>query len=740
MKSLLCFLFFLTVFLCTGQNKKLDSLQTAYKNEITDTTKVNLLNKIALEYYTSFEFDKAIEFLNKALPLAKKINFKKAEAYSYNILGAIEYYKGNNKAAIDIYKKSLQLRDELGDKRGVAAIYGNICGVFTNTGDYSEALNYANLALKINSEIKDTNGLAVTHNRIGEIYRSLGNYPEAIRHYLMALKKAEEVNKMPLVGQIYNNIGILYGTQNNNDEALKYYLKSADIEMKYGSRKGMSGKYHNIGTIYFKRKDYAEAIKNFTLALQINTEIGNKYWMGNNLTGIASIYGETGHKEKALETLEKALEIRKEIGDKAGMAEAYSSMSGVKLELKQYGAARKDLNEALNLAKEVHALKELASIYKTLTSLDSTENNFKEAFNNHKLYVIIRDSLINEENSKKILQSQMQYDFDKKETAIKLEQERKDVVAREETKKKNLVIAGVSVVLLLVLIFAVFVYRSYLQKQKANVLITEQKKLVEEKQKEILDSINYAKRLQEAILPPLHFIQRHLPLSFVLYSPKDIVAGDFYWMEVVQNKGPEASQILIAAADSTGHGVPGALVSVVCSTALSRAVKEFGITDPGEILDKTRELVLETFSKSDKDVKDGMDISLVSISITPHSNTTTVSWAGANNPLWYISNGEMQSITANKQPIGKAENQKPFTTHNLELNKGDSIYLFTDGYADQFGGPKGKKFKYKTLQELLKKGSQLDPEQQRKNLYKAFCDWKNDMEQVDDVCIIGIKL
>jgi serine phosphatase RsbU (regulator of sigma subunit) len=245
-------------------------------------------------------------------------------------------------------------------------------------------------------------------------------------------------------------------------------------------------------------------------------------------------------------------------------------------------------------------------------------------------------------------------------------------------------------------------------------------------------------------------VKQHLPGSFVLYKPKDIVAGDFYWMEVVGSslnvKGSEPTTnkpelILIAAADCTGHGVPGAMVSVVCSNALHRTVKEFGITDPGKILDKTRELVIETFERSGAEVKDGMDISMVSIQGSgQNSKEVSVKWSGANNPLWYIENGELKEITANKQPIGKFDGAKNFVTHEFQLLKGSTLFLFTDGYADQFGGPKGKKFKYKQLHELILSVVDKPEEEQKNILDQRFEEWRGVNEQVDDVCVIGIKL
>ncbi len=263
--------------------------------------------------------------------------------------------------------------------------------------------------------------------------------------------------------------------------------------------------------------------------------------------------------------------------------------------------------------------------------------------------------------------------------------------------------------------------------------ITELKDIEEDlrqRNKDILDSINYAKRLQDAIIPPLSVIKKYLPESFVLYKPKDIVAGDFYWME---HKG---DSVLIAACDCTGHGVTGAMVSVVCSNALNRALNEFQIRDAGKLLDKTRELVLETFEKSESEVQDGMDISFCAINL----KEGIIEWSGANNPLWYIRNNELHEIKGDKQPIGKQVGQKLFTTHKLKIQKGDIFYLFTDGYADQFGGPIGKKYKYKQLQQTLLNISSLSMDEQKEILDQTIENWKGELEQVDDILIVGIRV
>lgn len=287
--------------------------------------------------------------------------------------------------------------------------------------------------------------------------------------------------------------------------------------------------------------------------------------------------------------------------------------------------------------------------------------------------------------------------------------------------------------------------------------ILEQKKIIEEKNKNITDSINYAKRIQDAILPPQKFVNSHLKNSFILYKPKDIVAGDFYWLAplnppeggnntaqaggIVQSQLPPSEgggAVLFACCDCTGHGVPGAFVSIVGHNALNSCVKEFGLTQPAQILDKLNDLVEGTFSKAETDVKDGMDIALVKLAM--QNGSWKMEYSGANNSFYFIRNGILKEIIADKQPIGKFIGRKPFTNHEYELQKDDSIYIFSDGYADQFGGPKGKKFKYKQIEELLVSIQHKSMDEQKQILNDTIVQWKGNLEQVDDICVIGIRV
>jgi serine phosphatase RsbU (regulator of sigma subunit) len=272
--------------------------------------------------------------------------------------------------------------------------------------------------------------------------------------------------------------------------------------------------------------------------------------------------------------------------------------------------------------------------------------------------------------------------------------------------------------------------KEIVEQQKAQV--EAQKKIIEDKNKDIMDSINYALRIQQAILPDEKKWEKLLPDSFKLYLPKDVLAGDFYWLEENEN------YIYIAAADCTGHGVPGAMVSVVCSSALTKAVLEDKLTNTNEILDRVREIVVEKMSSNEGHLRDGMDVCLVRIN---KNNRKEIQYSGANRPLYIIkSNGEIEELSPDKQPIGWMEETHPFKAENKVLEQGDMLYLTTDGFADQFGGPKQKKLKTKGMLELFVNVHALPLTEQKEKIHTYYSAWKGSGDQTDDVCVIGIKV
>lgn len=320
---------------------------------------------------------------------------------------------------------------------------------------------------------------------------------------------------------------------------------------------------------------------------------------------------------------------------------------------------------------------------------------------------------------------ELNYEFDKEKEVSRLREKEKD-------RQYKIILIAISSGLILILLFSILFFRKWKQKQAQQEIIEEKNRLVQQKNDEIMASISYAKRIQKAILPSTSVINDSFPVNFVLYLPKDIVSGNFYWIDEINNIR------YVAVADCTGHGVPEALMSVVCHNELKRALHEFNKTNPSEILTKTRELVINELSIDEDAVADGMDISLCSFD----KNTNKMNWAGANNPLWIyrkLSNS-LEEIKPDKQPIGNHQNPTPFNGHEVELNMGDRIFFFSDGYQDQFGGPKQKKMMRKGFRKAILDSAELTMQGQNRFLMKVFKDWQADEEQVDDVCVIGIEI
>jgi tetratricopeptide (TPR) repeat protein len=731
-KFIVLVVFFLSGIFSYAQNNYVDSLINHLKNEKTDTGKVNDLHQLFLEYEFSDNI-KSTEYIYKALELSKKSGYKKGLAVTYKYLGFFAEDTGNYEQAINNYQQSLKISETLNDKKGISAILGNIGSAYYFQGDYPKALNNYFKALKLAEEINDNNRIVINLGNIGNVYKDQSDYTKALEYYFKALKMNKELGNKNGIAANLGNIGIVYKEQAVASRSKKDSVASNSL--------------------------YQKALNYSLEALKINEELGDERSTANQLGNIGTVYHDLKNYPKALEYYFKALTMTKELEDKRGIASNLGNIGSIYTSLKKYTEAETYLLQALAIADSIVILKEKMQFEISISDLYSKTGKDKKAFKHFKNYIEARDTLINQDKSREI----MNFEFAKKEAATKAEQEKKDALAAAESRKQKIIIWSVIGGLLLVIFFTGFIFRSLritrkqkniiesqkikvdeaneeLKQQNEEILaqrneIEHQKHLIEEHQKEIVDSITYAKRIQDAILPPIEFIKEKLPNSFILYKPKDIVAGDFYWMEVINNT------LFIAAADCTGHGVPGAMVSVVCSNALNRAVKEFDLTDTGKILDKITDLVLETFEKSSTEVKDGMDISLLSIKYKTTGTLNEIShlqWSGANNPLWYFQNNELIEIKADKQPIGKSDYRKLFTTHTIEYKPDSTFYLFTDGYADQFGGPRGKKFMYKQFSDKLKETLSAEPYAQQKYLDTAFENWKGHLDQVDDVTVIGI--
>lgn len=561
-----------------------------------------------------------------------------------------------------------------------------------------------------------------------------------------ALELAELSGDSSQIAYAYNTTGTHYRITGDLDKSIEFFRKAIAIRHAQQDSMSVAVCYNNMGISYMMKAEYDTGLYYWQRSLEIKLAIGEEMSAAYTMANIAIYYKDIGRLYEALEYSTQALEIELKNGDYQGASHSYTLLGDLYTKTENYPKAISSYKQSLDYADSIQSeYEKIEPLYGLAMAYKST-GNFREAFEALDYYSILFKRY-NDENTQRISKEmQTRFETEKKEKEnllLKTENETKDLKIKEESARTELqrsnnryLLAGLSlaVLLLVVIVFALSRVR------KAKIQIEEQKHIVEEKNKEITDSINYAKRIQAAILPPDKRIKKVLPESFVLYKPKDIVAGDFYWLQ------QSGDTLFFAAADCTGHGVPGALVSVVCNNALNRAVREYGITDPGKILDKTCEIVIEEFEKSDDVVKDGMDISLCSLVCRNDSEgglpSFILEWAGANNPLWILNQGAaaITEIKADKQPIGKFADRKPFKTHRFQLTKGDQIYLFTDGFQDQFGGDKGKKFKASHMKEHILAVKDQPMLQQKEYLDKILEAWKGQLEQVDDVCVLGVRL
>jgi serine phosphatase RsbU (regulator of sigma subunit) len=580
--------------------------------------------------------------------------------------------------------------------------------------------------------------LGATFNNTGFIYNNQGNIKRALKYFFRSLKIYEEIKNEKGVARASNNIGLIYHEQGNIPMALKYYHKALKIREEIGNKSGIANSLNNIGFIYESQENVPMALMYLNRSLSIYKEIDDKQGVASSSNSIGVIEERQGEIVKARAMHEQALAIQEEIGDKDGISHSLNNISEIALIQGDIKLASSYASRALKISKELGFPSRISNASKLLSDIAKKEGNYKKGWEYFKVFIQMRDSVRSQETEKSVVQQEMKYEYEKlalkdsvedaqiqavKDLKIK---EQKAIIKQEQTQKYAL-FGGIILMIGLV----VLTIKGYQQKKRDNHLINEQKAKVEEKNQEITDSITYAKRIQEAILPSSSDLNKYLKDGFVLYKPKDIVAGDFYWLEVINDV------VFFAAADCTGHGVPGAMVSVVCHGALNRAVREFKLTDSSEILNKVRELVIESFNtNTNDDIKDGMDIALCVLNF----KTNKLNFSGANNSLYMIREGKVNEIKADKQPIGRYVTSEPFTKHEIQLKSGDAIYIFTDGFPDQFGGDKGKKFKYEPFREMLLANQSKNMNDQKLLLDKTFEDWKGDLEQVDDVCVIGVRI
>lgn len=737
--TFLKFPFLLIVFvLCNhfafAQTPRIDSLLRVLKTMKEDTSRANTLYELTRAYLFELNDNQKVgEYGTQELNLSLKLNFKKGIAYGY--LNRAIYFRatGSLDSALVYDKKCLPIMQEIGNKKGESSCLQNIGLTYSHKGEFNEALRYLFQGTKIKDEIGDKKGLSSGYNNIGNIYSSLGNHVEALNYHLKSLKIKEELKDKLGISMSYNNIGNVFVAQNKIEKALEYYQKSLTINEELNDQVGIGSSSTNIGDVYLKMKRYGEAQKYFLKSLAACEKADDKRGMAEVYNTIGSAYCEEGKAAQGLSYAMKSYELYKKIDDKTGIVESSGCIG------KLYALKNDERNAfyfdslSLHLATAIDLKEGMRDAYINLAKLYKKQKQFEKALLYTNLYNNMKDSILNKDNFKQISELNTRYETDKKEKEILLltkDQELKTKIIKQQQLVRWGLIGG-----LLLLFVAIYsIYRRYRFKQNANLLLNKQKEEIQQKNILITDSIEYAKTIQEAVFPPLTKIKELFPSSFLFYKPKDVVSGDFYWV------GTHQDELICAVADCTGHGVPGAFMSLLGYNMLENAIKKQQQVDPAAILkDLNRELVNSLSKEIEGDyLKHGLDISLLSI----NTRTNKLKFAGAHNSLYIVRNNQLIEFKADKKGIGFVDKEQPceFTNYTCWLNENDMLFLFTDGYPDQIGGPARKKFYYGPFKELLTSISPLSPEDQLTKLKDVHENWLGERkDQTDDILVMGIK-
>jgi tetratricopeptide (TPR) repeat protein len=635
----------------------------------------------------------------------------------------------------------------LGEDTIRISLLNRISRLFLFAGSYDSSLHYANRSWQLAASKEQVpavkRGLGRAYNSIGLAHYYRGNYPEALKNHYSALKIQEEARDQSGIANSYNHLGLVYYSQGQSEEALRNHEASLKIKLKIHDKPGIVASYVNIGNIYHDQGEFTAALKNYYSGLSAAEKMGDKQVMGTCYNNIGTVYLRQNKYDYALSNYKKAFEVRQGIGDKYGDAMSYGNLSDVYYQLGNYKEAETYARKSLDIAGEIGSLELIKEANSALSNAYIKLGRYEKALDYYKAHVLAKDCLLNEQNTRKSLESQMRYAYDKKITAdsIRVAGEQRILAAQLDYEKSRRI--GLYVGLFLLILFAVFMVNRFRVTMRQKDIIKHQKDLVEGKQKEILDSINYALRIQKSLLASDSLLDSHFrPVSsdrggeedrdyFILFKPKDIVSGDFYWASKLHN-----GEFVLAIGDSTGHGVPGAIMSILNIACLNEAVLR-NVMSPDRILFEARKRIIEHLRNdgSNEGGRDGMDCCLLSFNF----ETNMLSFAGANNPLWIVRNEEVIELRPDKMPVGKHErDDEHFTLHTIEMKKGDMVYAFTDGYADQFGGTSGKKYMSRKFRELLLSIAKKPTRIQKQILNDSFESWRQGLEQVDDVTVFGL--
>ncbi len=595
-----------------------------------------------------------------------------------------DYFQSKDR--IRYFVEALQLSKKLNYNSGIKEAYKTLVINLQHRTMYDLSYAFCKEYMQYLKQVNDTNSLTDIYNVYANLVSKQGKNKEALEHYHIYRERQLAKKEFYGYANALINIGILHLNTNELDSAFVYTLRAYDEYKKLNKASEKANAELVMAEIAMKRKENSQAMD----------------WARRSYNTYSTINLDLGIMNAAL------------------------VLSQIQLNTTHVNEARTLLESVGTRLSKIHIPSMKRDYYYWLAKCFETSGSYEKAYLNYQNYKAYNDSVSAEIMNARSMELDVKYDL------VTKEQQLKDTLNEKETARlqRNWLL----LLIFLALCVIVVAVNAYRLKRKSAEVISEQKKIIEEKQHEVLDSITYASKIQKALLAHSEMITKFLPENFVVYEPRDIVSGDFYWATSADND----RLFYLAVCDSTGHGVPGAFMSLLNINFMNEAINEKHIHEPGKVFDFVRERLKTHIGRDGQ--RDGFDGILVCVDrINNH-----VTYAAANNAPLIVTNTEFVSCETDKMPVGLGIRKEPFRTFTLHGVKGDTVYLFTDGLADQFGGPEfrsgGKKFKLKNLKELLLKNSQLPMDEQRQRVQNAFYDWKGELDQVDDVCLIGFRL
>jgi len=751
----------------------LDSIEIKIQNHLNDTSFLKKSLIILLEP-NIVGTEKADSLANIIKQQCIKQNYLKGIALSIRYQGIKLFNKGDFRSSISLFLKSLNLFEGINDSSGIISTTQSLSSSYFNTGKQDSAIMLCNKVIKSYKYRNELNKVAACYNTLGGIYWAKGDFSSSADAFYKSLDYKVKLNDSLGIANTYNNIGILFDSQQKLTEALEMYNKSLEIYKKKASKRGIGRAYNNIAVVLKNLNKYGEAVEMLLKSLEIDKQLGNIDDQGKTMNNIGQLYLKMNDPQSAITYFNNALVIFTKNNNENGKTASFLNLGHAYLKLGETGKALNYFNRSLSMAQAIKSVEFIKESYENLYKLYKSIGNVGKALQYHELYSNLNDSLRSIDNLNKLDELKIKYETERKETENILLSKDNLIQNMEIAKQKSvnwflILVSSLLFILLCLISFGLFTFRrdnhnlllknteinqqkeeieaqrdqlellnSTLNNQNEEILaqrdqIEIKNRIISASNLRLTENIEYASRIQMALLPDIEILHNYFADQFIIYNPKDIVSGDFYWV------WPHENKIYFSVADCTGHGVSGAFMSILAYNYLKDSIITKGLTNPNEIISFIENEVENNLYRNINrhEMKDGLDIILCCFD----KKESTLEYSGAHSSFIHISNNVLTTHKTDRYSIGSRVNENiNFTNHKIFLNQGDKLIFYTDGYIDQLDTSRKRKIGNNLFKSLIENTQDLAMAEQKKRIEKFFNEWKGNYEQIDDVLIWSLKV